>query len=403
MGTQDGGRRMSKPRIDEITVLRALAFFAIVLQHSIGEYIYREDILVQDSIMLGMLYHFTRYGTLTFVFLSTVILFYNYDSTVAYRPFLKRRAQAVLVPYVVWTLIYGLCSLNTELLTADGWIKLLRQFIDPTYGYHMWFILMIFQLYLVFPLLARWVERCHAWAKRRFGEDLRKPLIVLMIGLGGLYALLMDWSYRLAPHLYEHLNPVGKGLLSHRTMFVGMYFFYIAMGIVCSLYLKEWRQGVKKFAGWSLAVFVVGYIYIGYRLLEGGVEPINLNISTYLKPSLFIVITAQMLFMYAAALYILEQGGWLARTLQKIGTYSFGGYLVHALVLSFFAFWTRGIPLEGYHLLAAVLTWIVVASISICISWALDKLPFGIWLTGPMGRKKTVKPDAAVNASGVAS
>lgn len=76
-----------KERIDEITILRAFAFFAIVLQHSIGEYIYRPDIPPEQAIFLGMIYHFTRYGTLTFVFLSAVILFYNYDYTVPYGNF----------------------------------------------------------------------------------------------------------------------------------------------------------------------------------------------------------------------------------------------------------------------------------------------------------------------------
>lgn len=66
---------MSKPRIAEWTELRGLAYLAVVLQHCIGEYIYRSDIQQPDSVMLAMLYHLTRFGTPTFVFLSAALLF----------------------------------------------------------------------------------------------------------------------------------------------------------------------------------------------------------------------------------------------------------------------------------------------------------------------------------------
>lgn len=399
MAVQAEKRSGSKPRIDEITILRALAFCVIVLQHSIGEYIYRPDILPQDAVMLGMLYHFTRYGTLTFVLVSTIILFYNYNSKVAYGPFLLKRAKAVLLPFALWTLIYSVYLLKTELLTAAGWSKLLRQFIDPTFGYHMWFILMIFQLYLIFPWLARGVEYLQAKAKQRYGDDLRKPVMILLIVMGAAYMLLMDWSYRIAPQWAQGAGALGQELLGHRTMFVGMYFFYIVLGIVCSLYLKEWRHSVKKMAGWAAIVFIIGYIYAGYRLLAGGITPMNLNLSTYFKPSIFVIILSQIIVLYAAALYILDKHGWAARALKQIGTYSFGGYLVHALVLSWVASWTRGLALEGYHLVATAATFAVVFSVSLFIAWGLDKLPFGVWFTGPMGRRKTTSRTVVTAAS----
>ena len=59
---------VKKPRITEWTELRGIAFLAIVMQHSIAEYIYRADIEQPDSIMLTMIYHLTRFGTPTFVF-----------------------------------------------------------------------------------------------------------------------------------------------------------------------------------------------------------------------------------------------------------------------------------------------------------------------------------------------
>lgn len=377
-----------KERIDEITILRAFAFFAIVLQHCIGEYIYRPDIPAEQAIFLGMIYHFTRYGTLTFVFLSAVILFYNYDYTVPYGNFLKRRAAAILAPFAIWTVIYGIYTLRGQLLEPEGWRLLASQFITPTYGYQLWFVLMIFQLYLIFPWLDRGARAIGRRIRSRSaGQGQIGRRVVLLLGaLAAGYAGLMYWSYSVAPAWDA---PVWlQPLLGHRTMLLPFYFFYIALGIVCAWHVQRWRDLMRRSVPWSLLLFIIFYTYAGYRLLEAGVAPINLNISTYLKPSVFLLILAQLPLMYALALYVCRRKGKAYRILHKIGTYSFGGYLVHALVLGQIARFTREIPLAGMHAALTLITWVAVAALSIGITMLLDRLPFGVWLTGPMGRRQ---------------
>ncbi|MFW5435934.1 acyltransferase [Paenibacillus apiarius] len=391
-----------KERIDELTIMRALAFFAIVLQHSIGEYIYRADILPEDAIMLGMLYHFTRYGTLTFVFLSTVILFHNYDASLDYGRFVKRRAQSVLVPFAVWTLVYGVFSLQGQLLTKDGWVLLSKQFLVPTYGYQLWFIPMIFQLYLLYPLLVRFVQAMHERLVKWFGVISVRHVTGLLLGLGAAYAGLMYWSYYKAAGWAESVGGIGQVLAGHRTMIVVFYFFYIALGIVCALHLQRWRHWVQQAASWNLWIFAVCYILIGYDLLSAGVQPINLNISTYLKPTVFVLIVAQMLLIYAIALHIQKRGGIMQRFLQMVGTYSFGGYLAHALVLALVSQFTRKLPLEGLHLIATVLTFVVVAAISLVIARWLQRSPFAAVFIGAK-RRKASSAEGTGNRRSVAS
>ncbi|MBD8499431.1 acyltransferase [Paenibacillus arenosi] len=380
-----------KKRIEELTILRAFAFLAIVLQHSIGEYIVREDINRTDSILISLLYHFTRFGTLTFVFISTVLLFYSRHSTAKYGTFLMRRAQGLLIPFALWTLIYCAFILQGDMFTIEGWTKIAQQLINPTYGYHLWFILMIFQLYLVFPLLLKIVHKVQtklrAVAKDKGMNHSKQWIILLMMGIALFYLALMDWSYRIAPEWAPEANEAVAYMLEHRTKFVVMYVLYIALGILCAYRLPEWRKWVQRMLPWSALVFGAAYLYSSYRLFAGGVEPVNVNISTYLKPSIAILAVSQMLLLYVFALNIVKRQGMLYRCLKWVGTYSFPAYLVHALVLSGVALWTRTLMLEGQHFIVTIVTWVVVAVGSLLLSKMMELMPYGSWLTGNRSRK----------------
>lgn len=133
-------------------------FLAIVMQHSIAEYIYRADIEPTDSTMLTMMYHLTRFGTPTFVFLSAVLMFYNYDGKLNYFAFIRKRLETVFVPFLFWTIVYWLYvrAFTPSFWQKGGqdWGSLLRELVQPQAGYQLWFILMIIQFYICFPLLA---------------------------------------------------------------------------------------------------------------------------------------------------------------------------------------------------------------------------------------------------------
>ncbi|WFR62651.1 acyltransferase [Paenibacillus amylolyticus] len=191
---------MKKPRIAEWTELRGIAFLAIVMQHNIAEYIYRADIEQPDSVMLTMIYHLTRFGTPTFVFLSAVMLFYHHrDTKPDYPRFIRKRFGDIYMPFVVWTLIYWLA---VRVFTPTFWIagipdmrSLVRELFVPQTGYHLWFVIMVFQFYILFPLFWRGAKAI----QRRMHNVMRftpmQVIAVLLLLAAAFYALLMKWSY----------------------------------------------------------------------------------------------------------------------------------------------------------------------------------------------------------------
>lgn len=173
---------MKKPKIAEWTELRGLAFLAIVMQHNIAEYIYRTDIEQPDSVMLTMIYHLTRFGTPTFVFLSGALLFYHHrHAKPNYARFIGKRFGDIYMPFMIWTLIYWLA---VRVFTPSFWSSgmpdlgsFVRELFLPQTGYHLWFVLMIFQFYILFPLF---LTGAHAVRKRLEST----PTAALLLGSG---------------------------------------------------------------------------------------------------------------------------------------------------------------------------------------------------------------------------
>lgn len=383
--------KKKKERIEEVTLLRAFAFLAITMQHSIAEYIYRADILQPDAIMLAMLFDFTRFGTPTFVFLTGMLLFYNNNGKQTYWPFVRKRLADIYVPFVCWTVVYWIAvqggSLGQLGKPADWPGTLLHQLFLPTNGYHLWFILMIFQFYLLFPLFALAVNKVHCkLLEMPGGASFRRVFMIVAVS-GALYGILM-WlsSYRM-PDWANVWGGFWAGMLSFRSYYFIFYFFYFLLGAVCALGLHRWRRFVEDHFIWFGFAFIALYIWQGYEILNFSTETMNLNYAGYLRPSSFILIVFQLLLLYGIVLVVQKRGGAARKVLRFIGTYSFGGFLAHAFVLMLISFITRPLVLTGYHLPVAVLTFAATAAGSIALARLLSKLPFGRWLIGTTGKQ----------------
>jgi len=387
---------MKKERIEEITLLRAMAFMAITMQHCIAEYIYRADILQPDAVMLAMLFHYTRFGTPTFVFLSGVILFYNYAGTaLRYGSYVKRRFVDIGVPFLCWTAIYWVSVTlfsGQSLATGDAWRALASQLLSPTYGYHLWFILMIFQFYLLLPLFLHMAEPLKRLAERRPERAAVRTVWMLAAAAAAYFALL--WvSYYKAGAIAAWGEP-WTWLMAHRSKWFVSYFFYFMLGAVCAYGLARFRQMAVSGLVASGLLFIGCYVWVGYELLGLSMDSMKLGLSTYLRPTVFVLIVTQLLTAYALSVLLDRYGGWLKRFMLMIGRHSFGGFLAHAFVLMLVANVTRPLQLAGYHLPVAVLTFLVVAAGSIGLAKGLGMLPLGHWLTGAQGRRDRVSRKA---------
>ncbi|WP_253735810.1 acyltransferase [Paenibacillus sp. FJAT-26967] len=311
------GRKM---RINEIDIVRAVAIIAVVLIHSTPEaamYSWQGTVVPDEGslsqIVMFTLNRLSQFAVPMFILISGLVLFYRYSGNWSFKTavqFYYKRLWSVVIPYLVWSFIYyiynpWLAGVPMNLSAGDFLEKI--KWADT--GYHLYFMIIIFQFYLLFPLLMTFVR--YKWFR------------VSMIPLG-LVIQLGFYSYH---HWFAEVE--------HTASLAPTYFAYFMAGGFLGLYYNTFRSKIKSF---TAAAFVV-------MLISGGA-----NIAMYLLnryqgqmfENTWYVVT-MLVYAISTAVVLLGAGNVLLKRLPRIsgwllplGAYSFGIYLVHPVILSAF-------------------------------------------------------------------
>jgi peptidoglycan/LPS O-acetylase OafA/YrhL len=219
---------------------RVLACAAVVFQHSLLWTVAAGNVTPWAFVML---LHFSRTA---FFFLSALVLTYAQIT----RPrstlgFWRRRYLQLGVPYLAWTGIYWVFTVVTEPGAWNHAGSLLWH--ELVFGYYqLYFAVVLFQLYLVFPLLLRLIRSTRHHAR--------------VMAASGVFALLLatdlHWpgSFGLVGHAtvwLEQYWPFSRDLLTYQEQFVA--------GILVALHFDQVRQFVER-RGRQL---IVGAVAIG--------------------------------------------------------------------------------------------------------------------------------------------
>ena len=97
---------MKKQRIEELELVRAIAFIFILIQHTIGGYSISPKAPFSNAVILGVIYSISKAGVPMFIFISALSLCYRYSDGINIREFYKKRIITILLPYTCCTLIY---------------------------------------------------------------------------------------------------------------------------------------------------------------------------------------------------------------------------------------------------------------------------------------------------------
>jgi len=382
---------LPKERVAEWDVLRGIAFLAIVLQHSIGQFAYRKDTSLFDAYTLAAIYHFIKFGVPAFVLLTGATLVYNYYGILNYPTFIRKRSIDILVPYFLWTAIYYVYMFPGESIHFHWFKEVGLQVLTPTLGYHFWFVLMIFQFYLLFPLFLIGL----AWAKERRDQNETRTLNPLLVFTGLGYMFLMWVSYKYLPYHASSYPVFFQYLITNRNSNFLFYSFYFIFGAVIAIELERWRKIIKGSFCWNIILFIVAYGWAGYELFAGSgyILPINLNWSTTLKPSMFILVFAELIALYMIGMKVTQKNNWIYTLTSWLGKYSYGAYLVHALVLGELikfidTFHLMYPALNQHYVLVTFVAFLIVSVVSTLTCLMLSKIPFGRYLIGPTGLAK---------------
>ncbi len=161
-----------KDRISTLSIVRALAMLGVISVHATSE---TAAIMKKSSVFYGYTFFniFFKYGTPTFILLSSFVLFYNYGGdklqVSVLGKFYKNRFFYVCIPYVICSLFY-FAFVQVTLYSDQSWSEAAPLFVNKlltgtTYT-HLYFMYISIQFYLLFPLLLLLFRsrRIVAWA-----------------------------------------------------------------------------------------------------------------------------------------------------------------------------------------------------------------------------------------------
>lgn len=307
---------MKKSKLSELDVVRALAILAVVIIHSTSS---GSVVLPQGGFpQLFFLWvnKLSNFAVPVFLALSGLVLFYRYQGDWSGRgalQFYLKRVKQIVIPYLIWSMIYYVYEgwlLGLFYPTWWNWSFNLTDWLNLLpYGdakYHLYFLVIIAQFYLVFPLLMSLVNR-FAWI--------------------GKWLFAIGVIIQLAHYLHQRIDPVD-----HYHLWCLSYFAYFTFGGWIGLYYDQLKAWFSRYIAVVLAVFAVsGIAFAGmFHLTQKGqkFEGYQFELSLF-----FYCLTALVVLIWASE-WIQKKLSGVTKVLYSLGNVSFGIYLMHPLVLT---------------------------------------------------------------------
>lgn len=310
---------MTKTKRLDIQILRAIAIIAVVLIHTCPNGMYQVTCRP-----------FINFSVALFLFLSGYLTKTHYDSW-AY--FFKHRVTRVVIPYLIWTIIYSMPPVPNPIL-------LLKNIITSNAAAHLYYI----PVYIQFVLLTPWIIKLAQSRYRHLGW-LISPISILLIYY---------------PQLYAGLTLNGYLSMANDISCLNWFTFYY-LGIILGNGINSHDYSIRN-VSMLLVVSIIAQIVEGYILFRLGVS----NCGTQIK--ITSLLTSSLACILAHNLLRKKEIPTKNQLLLTIGKYSFGIYLCHVLLLRIFK------TFSFYQDIPYVINSAIILALSVLLCAICDKV-----------------------------
>ncbi len=353
----------NKNRIEFLDWLRVIACFMVILVHCIepfylggpeGTFISSES----NAIWVTLINSALRPAVPLFVLASSYLLFPLKTDTAT---FFRRRLVRVLIPFIVWTLLYIFIppfGSGTKPDVAGGLKALPFNFVMTSSG-HLWFIYMLLGVYLLMPLLSPWIEKVSRKEERAF---------------------LMLWAFTTALPL---LRPVATAVTGSPDLWGECPWnsfgtFYYVSGFIGFLVLGHYfRKYVGNLSWGRTLALAIPFWLIGYAVTAGGFWhfmprglgfPLSAPYETAVEMETTWNFCTFGVMMQTVAYFLLIRkitlSGWFYdHIVQPVSKMSYGMYLMHMFVLAPVFGWinSTGLAMPLVIFISAAITYLICA------------------------------------------
>jgi surface polysaccharide O-acyltransferase-like enzyme len=325
-----------------VDFLKSLAAFAVIILHVSVPF---AGHIEKAEWFAGNFYDsLTRFCVPIFVMVSGVLLLGKSEKLSV---FLQKRFLRLLLPFAFWSVIYLALKINYNLSTSEILSFSIRLFKEGA-EYHLWYIYMIIGLYLLVPILNKWI--------------LNSTKIELIYFLSiWLFVILLS------------LPIINKFFTRIDFRYFSGYIGYLILGY----FLYHFVHLKKRFA---FTIFVLAvlctYVATYYLSLKSG----TFAKKYYEYLSINVVLASVGIFMVCKDIMVKNQ--WVQKSIAFISKYSYGIYLSHVFVLLLLT--KIGFGSQFLNIWFAIpYTAMVCFALSLLLTFLLSKIPFfGKYISG---------------------
>ncbi|MDA8077258.1 MAG: acyltransferase [Actinomycetota bacterium] len=372
---EDG--KPARAYLRQFDLYRVVAFVGVIAQHAV---LWPVPGGSDVGWSLVMVLHATRE---VFFFLSALVA--GYSQLATRRPVVRlwvRRLGAVLVPYLVWTGIYVVYTLESSARPLTAGSTIVHDLLN---GYfQLYFLVVLFQFYVVLPGLVWLVRRTRGHHGVVFASSLVLQLAMMTISHyffwhgGSLHAL----------------RAVDLRIITPR--YVTSYQLYLVSGVLAADHLGELQRLVERHSARILwGVLAVGVATEGYYALGLEIGNTPGHASDLFQPVAAVWFLAACAGLWALGWRWAERSAARAPTpadrLVTWGADASGGfYLAHVLVLQliFTGLSHAGLTQPGTWGVATAILFVGTLLVTGALVAVLLRTPLRTVLTGPDRRKE---------------
>lgn len=303
-----------KLRYDEFDAFRLFAAICVVVIHVSASAMTKFQTGSSLQLITTLINGIALFAVPGFIAISGLTIQLSYQSrSLVIGTFFKKRILTLALPYMIWTLIYYLDQLyfSNAVFSVTEYLKHL---FWGTAFYHLYFMPIIFQFYLLYPLFH--------WLLKRINPMIFMSLTIILFVfyLGSSFTLFaqIDMPWPIKPEI------------PYSDRFFMSYLPFYALGLIMGQYYPWVLNHLKMITFVTLPFYFLSEMS---HLLG------RINYFVYQKNSTWQLPLAWELSSFCAIILLISlfswfrRNGWMSPQINKLSALTFTLYLSHPLIL----------------------------------------------------------------------
>jgi surface polysaccharide O-acyltransferase-like enzyme len=281
-------------------VIRALATIAVILIHVSATILYRVNANSNTYRGFFIINQLSRFSVPAFIMLSGIGLINTYKRENGYFKFLLHRLYKIIPRYLVWCFIYILFITKTFNIYKAG-----NDIIFGNVFYHLYFVPIIVQFYLIFPFVYKFI-------------DSKWSLVTTFIITSSILVSI------------HYFNMPGTLVWFFERKNMLNWVFYFSLGAFIGKNMDCFKEKALKYRVPIFTIFIAVTFGLIYGAMINTKSALDLDfVTTFLRPSVLVYTIVFVLLVFS----IEWKENLLMKLIQYVSRSSYGIYLSHAFIL----------------------------------------------------------------------